>query len=56
MLDTLEVENVMDSWAVRDSVENRSDSSGYDRSDCGAVGAFIFPWLLYSDSCSKCIS
>ena len=55
VLDMCKVENVMDSWAVRDSVENRSDSSGYDRSDCGAVSALIFPWLLYSpDSC--CLS
>ena len=53
MLDTCKVENVLDSWADRHSVENGSDSSGYDTSDCGAVGALIFPWLLYSDSCSK---
>ena len=53
MLDTCPVENVMDSWAARDSVENGSDSSGYDTSDCDPVGALIFPWLLYSDSSSK---
>ena len=47
VLDTCKVENVMNSWAARDSVENGSDSSGYDTSDCGAVGALIFPWLLY---------
>ena len=42
VLDTCKVENVMDSWAARDSIENGSDSSGYDTSDCGAVGVPIF--------------
>ena len=42
----------MDSWLARDSVENGLDSSEYDTSDSSAVGALIFPWLLYSDSCS----
>ena len=49
MLDTCKVENVMDSWVARDSVENGSDSSRYDTSDCGVVGTLIFLWLLYSD-------
>ena len=53
LLDTCKVENVMDSWAAKDSVENRSDSSGCDTSDCGSVGALIFLRLLYSGSCSK---
>ena len=56
VLDTCKVENVMNSWAARDSVENGSDSSGYDTSDCGTVGALISRWLLYSDSCSKYFS
>ena len=43
----------MDSWTARDSVENESDSSGYDTSDCGAVGALMFLRLLYLGSCSK---
>ena len=46
MLDTRKVENLMDSWAARDSVENGSESSGYDTSDCGAVGVLIFLRLL----------
>ena len=53
VLDACKVENVMYSWAARDSVENGSDSSRNDTSDCGAVGALIFPWWLYSSSCSK---
>ena len=56
MLDTCKVDNMMNSWAARDSVENGSDISGCNTSDCVAVGALIFPWLLYSDSCSKCFS
>ena len=56
MLDTCKVENVMDSWAARDSVENGSDSSGNDTSDSGAVGTLIILRLLYPDSCSKCFS
>ena len=52
-MDTCKVENVMDSWEARDSVENESDSSGCDTSDCGAVGALIFLRLLYLDSCSE---
>ena len=56
MLDTCKVENVMNSWAARDPVQSGSDSSGNDTSGCGAVGALIFPGLLYADSCSKCFS
>ena len=56
VIDTCKVENVMGSWAARYSVENRSDSSGYGTSDCGAIGALIFPRLLYSYSSSKCFS
>ena len=52
-LDTCKVESMMDNWAAKDSVENGSDSSGYDTSDCGAVGAVIFLRLLYSGSCRK---
>ena len=47
------VKNVMDSWLARGLVENRSDSSGYDTSDCGAAGSLIFLSLLYANSCSK---
>ena len=50
MLDTCKLENMMNSWAARDSVKNGSDSSGCDMSDCGAVGAMIFLRLLYLDS------
>ena len=53
MIDTCNVENVMDSWEARDSVENGSDSSGCDTSDCVAVGVLIFLRLLYLDSCRK---
>ena len=53
VLDTCKVENVIDNWAARDSVENGSDSFGSDTSDCGAVGALIFLRLLYLDSCSE---
>ena len=53
VLDTCKVENVMNSWAAKDSVENGSDSSGYGTSDCGAVGALIFQRLFYLGSCSK---
>ena len=53
MLDKCKVENAMDSWAATDSIENGSDSSGYDTSDCGAVGALIFPRLLYPGTCSN---
>ena len=53
MLDTCKVENVMDSWAARDSVENGSDSSGYDTSDCCTVGDLISLRLLYAGSCNK---
>ena len=55
-MDTCQVENMMDSWAARDSVENGTDSSGNDTSDCGAVGTLIILRLLFSDSCSKCFS
>ena len=41
VLDTCKVENLMDSWAARDSVENGSDSSRYNTSDCGVVDALI---------------
>ena len=47
------VENMMNSSVARDSVGNGLDSSEYNRSDCGAVGALIFLRLLYTDSCSK---
>ena len=53
MLGTCKVENIVNSWTFRDSVENGSDSSGYDTSDCGAVDALIFLRLLYLASCSK---
>ena len=53
MLDTCKVENMMDSWAAMDSIENGSDSSRYDMPNCGAVGALIFLRLLYQGSCSK---
>ena len=56
MIDTCKVENMMDSWAARDSAENGLDSSGYDTSDCDVVGAMIFPRLLYADSYGKCCS
>ena len=56
VLDTCKVENVMESWASRDSVESGSDRSGNDTSDCGAVDALIFPWILYEDFCSKYFS
>ena len=44
------------SWADRDSVENGSDSSGNDTSDCGTSGMLIILRLLYPDSCRKCFS
>ena len=53
VLETCKVENVMDSWADRDSVENGSDSYGYHTSDCGVIDALIFLRLLYSGSCSN---
>ena len=53
VLDTCTVENVMDSCAARDSVENGSDSSGNGTSDSGAVSTLIILRLLYPDSCSK---
>ena len=49
MLDTCQVGNVMDYWLARDSIWEGSDSAGNDTSDCGAVGALIFPRLLYAD-------
>ena len=33
-----------------------SDSSGNNTSDCGVVGALVFPRLLYADSCSEFFS
>ena len=42
VLDMCMVENVLDSWAVGDLVENRSDSLGYNTLDCDAIGALIF--------------
>ena len=47
---------MMDYWSARDSIWEGSDSFGNEMSDCGAVGAVIFPGLLYVDSCSKCLS
>ena len=56
MLDICNLENVMDSWPARDLVKSGSGSSRNDTSDCGTVGALIFPGVLYADSCSKCFS
>ena len=56
MLGTCQVENVMDYWSAKDSIKEGSDSSGNDMSDCGTVGALIFPRLFYAHSCSKCFS
>ena len=53
VLDMYKMENVMDSWLARDSVRNGSDSSSYDTSNCGTVGAMVFLKLLYLDSCDK---
>ena len=39
--------------AVCNLVRMCSDNYGNDMSDCGAVGALIFPELLYADSYSK---
>ena len=54
MLGTCKVENMMDSWAGRNSVKNGSDSSGRNASHCGTVGALIFLSFFYVDFCSKC--
>ena len=56
VLDTCQVENVMDYWYARDSVWEGSDNSENDTSDCGAVGALIFPGLLYANSQGESIS
>ena len=55
-MDTCKVENVMDSGAARDLVENGSDSSGNDTPDSGTVGALIMLRSLYPDYCTKCFS
>ena len=47
MLDMCKVENVMDGWVARDSIENGSDSSRNDTLDSGVVSPLIFLRLLY---------
>ena len=56
VLDRYQEENAINYWSARDSIWEGSDSSGSDTSDFGAVGALIFPGLLYADSLSKCFS